>query len=152
MEPDARLVATLGRLGIDATVAADLESAARSADIVTTATISPTPVVEGRWLKPGAHLDCVGAYKPTMRESDDDCVRRARIWVDTRAGGLTEAGDIVQPLQAGVITEADIQGDLGELARGTAPRRGADDEITMFKSVGASIEDLAAAIAVYESL
>ena len=76
----------------------------------------------------------------------------ARIWVDTRAGGLAEAGDIVMPIAAGVIGYDKIEGDLYELARGTAPRRGSADEITMFKSVGASIEDLAAAVAVFETL
>lgn len=137
--------------GLTVTVVDDLEAAARSADLISTATISSTPLVQGAWLKPGCHVDCVGAFRPDMRETDDEVVRRARIWVDTMAGGLTEAGDIVMPLQAGVIRESDIQGDLYGLARGDAPRRTAADEITMFKSVGASIEDLAAAIAVYES-
>jgi len=146
----ARVVGELATHGIAARVADDLEAAVRSADIVSTATLSETPIVRGAWLSPGAHLDCVGAYKPTMRESDDDCVRRARIWVDTRAGGLSEAGDILIPLKSGVIRESDIEGDLAELAHGTATRRGGADEITMFKSVGAAIEDLAAAIAVYE--
>lgn len=149
-EGAARVVAGLGRLGIQARVADDLEAAVRAADIVSTATLSETPVVRGAWLKSGAHLDCVGAYKPTMRESDDDCVRRARIWVDTRTGGLSEAGDILIPLKAGVITESAIEGDLAGLASGTAPRRTGPDEITMFKSVGAAIEDLAAAVAVFE--
>lgn len=137
--------------GLAVTVADYLESAARRADLVSTATISSAPLIKGAWLKPGCHVDCVGAFRPDMRETDDDVVRRARVWVDTMAGGLTEAGDIVMPLKAGVIQEADIQGDLYGLARGTAPRRASPDEITMFKSVGASIEDLAAAIAVYES-
>lgn len=137
--------------GLAVTVVDDLESAARRADLVSTATISSTPLIRGAWLKPGCHVDCVGAFRPDMRETDDDVVRRARVWVDTMAGGLAEAGDIVMPLKAGVIQEADIQGDLYGLARGTAPRRTSPDEITMFKSVGASIEDLAAAIAVYES-
>ena len=124
----------------------------RAADIISTATISSTPVVKGAWLKAGAHLDCVGAFKPDMRETDDDCVRRARLWVDTRIGGLNEAGDVVMPLKAGVITEAHVLGDLYDLARGTAPLRGSPDEITMFKSVGASIEDLAAAVAVWKKV
>lgn len=146
----ATVAAELAKLGITASVATDLEAAVRSADIVSTATLSETPLIKGAWLQPGAHLDCVGAYKPTMRETDDDCVRRARIWVDTRAGGMNEGGDILMPLKAGVITEAAVLGELAELARGQAPRRVAADEITMFKSVGAAIEDLAAAIAVYQ--
>jgi ornithine cyclodeaminase/alanine dehydrogenase-like protein (mu-crystallin family) len=134
------------------TATEDLEAAVREADLVSTATISATPVLKGAWLRPGAHVDCVGAYRPDMRESDDDVVRRARVWIDTRAGGLSEAGDIVMPIRAGVIREADIQGDLFDLCRGIAPVRQGADEITMFKSVGASIEDLAAAVAVYERL
>lgn len=129
----------------------DLAAAVAAADIVSTATISSTPVMEGAWLKPGVHLDCVGAFRPDMRETDDEVVRRARIWVDTHAGGRKEAGDIVMPLQSGVIGPEKIEGDLFGLVRGTAPRRGAADEITMFKSVGASIEDLAAAVAVFEA-
>ena len=145
------LVAKFAGSGLDVTVATDLETAVRSSDIVSTATISSTPIVKGAWLKAGSHLDCVGAYRPDMRETDDECVQRARLWVDTRIGGLNEAGDVVIPLKAGVITEAHVLGDLYELARGQSPLRQSDDEITMFKSVGASIEDLAAAIAVYES-
>ena len=141
----------LAGTGLSVTVVDDLEQAARRADVISTATISSTPLIHGAWLKPGCHVDCVGAFRPDMRETDDEVVRRARIWVDTMAGGLSEAGDVVMPLKAGIIRESDIQGDLFGLARGTAPHRGSAEEITMFKSVGASIEDLAAAIAVYES-
>lgn len=145
-----RVASGLAALGIAATVADDLEQAVRAADIVSTATISATPLVHGAWLQPGTHLDCVGAYRSDMRETDDEAVRRARIWVDTRAGGFSEAGDVLIPLAAGVIGRDKVEGDLYEIARGTAPLRGAPEEITMFKSVGAAIEDLAAAIAVYE--
>ena len=137
--------------GLQVSVATDLEAAAREADLISTATISSTPLVKGAWLKPGCHVDCVGAFTSAMRETDDEVVRRARIWVDTMAGAMHEAGDLLIPMKAGVIKEADIQGDLFALAQGRAPRRGSADEITMFKSVGASIEDLAAAVAVYES-
>lgn len=144
------LVADLAKDGIAATIAADLEQAVAQADIITTATLSPDPLIRGAWLKPGTHVDSVGAYRPTMRETDDEVVRRARVYVDTRAGALAEAGDIVQPVQAGVIGKDAIVGDLYDLCRGSAPGRGSAQEITFFKSVGASIEDLAAAIAVYE--
>jgi ornithine cyclodeaminase len=146
-----RLARDLAGTGLDVAAADDLETAVRNADLVSCATISSTPIVRGAWLKPGTHVDCVGAYRPTMRETDDEVVRRARIWVDTMTGGLKEAGDIVMPLQAGVIKESDIVGDLYGLSRGTAPGRGSSDEITFFKSVGAAIEDLAAAVAVYET-
>lgn len=139
------------QLGMSVRVADDLEMAVRDADIVSTATLSSEPLVRGAWLRPGTHVDCVGAFKATMRETDDEVVRRARIFVDTRAGALAEAGDIVQPLHSGVITEAAIAGDLGELASGAVPGRTSEREITLFKSVGASIEDLAAAVAVYEA-
>ena len=101
----------------------DLEAAVRDADIVSCATLSSEPLVRGAWLKPGAHLDLVGAFTPEMRETDDEAVRRARIYVDTRAGALKEAGDIVQPLAAGIISESDIAGDLFDLCRGKAPGR-----------------------------
>jgi alanine dehydrogenase len=136
--------------GLQITVADDLETAVRTADLVSCATISSTPLLHGAWLKPGCHLDLVGAFRPDMREADDACVVRARIWVDTRSGGLHEAGDIVMPLAAGVIREADVLGDLYDLARGQVPVRATGD-ITLFKSVGAAIEDLAAAVAVYEA-
>lgn len=144
------LVAALGEAGIAATVTDDLAAAAAEADIVSTATLSSEPLIQGGWLRPGTHVDCVGAFKPTMRETDDEVVRRARLFVDTRAGAFAEAGDILQPLQAGVIGKEAVLGELAELCRGTVPGRTAAEEITLFKSVGASIEDLAAAVAVYE--
>jgi ornithine cyclodeaminase/alanine dehydrogenase-like protein (mu-crystallin family) len=144
------LVAELAHAGIAATVADDLAAAVAEANIVSTATLSSEPVVRGAWLKPGTHLDCVGAFKPTMRETDDDVARHASIFVDTRAGAFAEAGDILQPLDAGVIGKEAVLGELAELCRGTVQGRTSAEEITLFKSVGASIEDLAAAVAVYE--
>ena len=123
----------------------DLESAVRLADIVSCATLSPQPLVKGAWLKRGAHLDLVGAYTSTTRECDDEAARRARSVVDTRAGALKEAGDILMPLAAGVISERDVVGDLFELCRGAVGGRATADEVTLFKSVGSAIEDLAAA-------
>ena len=117
------------------------------ADIVSCATLSQTPLIEGAWLHEGQHIDLVGAYTPKMRESDDEAVRRARIYVDTRAGALKEGGDIVQPLANRIIAEEAVIADLFELARGTRSGRPAGDRatITLFKSVGAALEDLAAA-------
>ncbi|MCK6451833.1 MAG: ornithine cyclodeaminase family protein [Alphaproteobacteria bacterium] len=123
----------------------DLEAAIRQADIVSSATLSKEPLVRGAWLKPGSHVDLVGAYTPEMRESDDEAVRRARVFVDTRAGATKEGGDVVQPLNAGVLKPADILADLFELTRGEKPGRTRPDEITLFKSVGTALEDLAAA-------
>jgi ornithine cyclodeaminase len=143
------LVAELAQFGMAATIVDDLEDAAGQADIISTATLSAEPLIRGAWLRPGTHLDCVGAYKASMRETDDDVVRQARIFVDTRAGAFGEAGDILQPLQTGVIGKDAVLGDLFDLTRGTVAGRGSAGEITLFKSVGASIEDLAAAVAVY---
>jgi ornithine cyclodeaminase len=144
------LVAALAQSGIAATIADDLAAAAGEADIISTATLSSEPLVRGAWLRPGTHLDCVGAFKPGMRETDDAAVRRARIFVDTRAGAFAEAGDILQPLALGIIGKEAVVGELADLCRGDVEGRQTAEEITLFKSVGASIEDLAAAIAVYE--
>ena len=128
----------------------DLEAAVREADLISTATLSTEPLVRGAWLKAGAHLDCVGAFKPSMRETDDEAVTRASLFCDTRGGALKEGGDYAQPLASGLIHESDIQADLFDLARGKHRGRASSKEITMFKSVGAAIEDLAAAIVVWE--
>ncbi|RVC66212.1 ornithine cyclodeaminase family protein, partial [Mesorhizobium sp. M00.F.Ca.ET.038.03.1.1] len=108
--------------------------------------------VKGALLKPGAHVDLVGGFTPDMREADDDAIKRARVYVDTRAGATKEAGDIVQPLASGLLKPEAIIADLHELARGEKQGRQTDSEITLFKSVGAALEDLAAGIAVYKAL
>lgn len=123
----------------------DLEGAVKGADIISCATLSKQPLIRGEWLQPGQHLDLIGGFTPEMREADDDCVRRARIFVDTRDGACKEAGDIVQPIQAGILTAEDIAGDLYDLTRGERAGRRFYDQITMFKSVGTALEDLCAA-------
>lgn len=130
-------------------VADDLENAVRSADIISCATLSTEPLIRGNWLAPGAHVDLVGAFTPEMRETDDVAVTKALLYVDTRAGGLSEAGDIVNPLRRGIIAENDIRGDLFDLCRGAVPGREDQAAITLFKSVGTGIEDLAAAMLVW---
>ena len=143
-----RLAATLDRPRLRVTASEDLAATIGSADIVSVATLANEPLVKGAWLKSGAHVDLVGAYTPQMREADDEAIRRARVYVDTR-GGMKESGDIAQPLASGALSEADIAGDLFDIARGTAARRSVD-EITLFKSVGNAIEDLAAAVHVWK--
>ena len=123
----------------------DLESAVGWADIISCATLSQTPLIEGRWLRPGQHLDLIGAFRPDMREADDVALTRAALYVDTRAGALVEAGEFVQTLAAGLIEPSDVRGELSELVRGRVPGRSDPDAITLFKSVGTAIEDLAAA-------
>ena len=140
------LPSSLGR-AIEVRAVTDRERAVAAADIVSCATLSHIPLIEGRWLRSGQHIDLVGAYTPRMRESDDDAISRARIFVDTRGGALKEGGDIVQPLVRNIISATDVIADLFELARGECPGRAANEvgTITLFKSVGAALEDLAAA-------
>lgn len=128
----------------------DLETAARGAHIISCATLSTEPLIRGAWLQAGQHLDLVGAFRPDMRESDDAAMRRARVFVDTRAGAGKEGGDIVQAIKSGALTPDDIAGDLVEMTRGERSGRRYYDQITLFKSVGTAIEDLAAAQLVYE--
>ena len=141
----ARLAKRLDRPDFRVAATEDLEAAVRGAHVVSCATLSAEPLVRGDWLQPGQHLDLVGAFRPDMRESDDAAIRRARVFVDTRAGALEEAGDIVQPIESGVLDPADIAGDLFELTRGERAGRRFYDQITLFKSVGTALEDLAAA-------
>jgi ornithine cyclodeaminase len=148
----AALAEQLAANGLDVRIARTRADAIREADIVCCATLSSEPLVEGSWLKAGAHVDLVGSFTPAMREADDEVLRRARVYVDTRAGACREAGDIVDPIARGVMTEADIQGDLFDLCRGTATGRRTPDEITLFKSVGTAIEDLAAAMLAWRGI
>jgi ornithine cyclodeaminase len=139
------------RLGLSAEAVMNLAEAAGQAHIISCATLSEAPLIRGDWLKAGTHLDLVGAFKPSMRESDDEAVSRSSVFVDTYAGALKEGGDIVQPLQSGVLTRSDINAELAELVTGRHPGRAHPDEITLFKSVGAALEDLAGAILAYET-
>lgn len=123
----------------------DLESAAQSVDIISCATLSTEPLIQGRWLREGQHLDLVGAFTPQMSEADGDAVLMSDVYVDTYAGAVAEAGEIVKALGSGTFKEADIVGDLFGLTRGKCPARRSPKTITLFKSVGSAIEDLAAA-------
>ncbi|MGA2188094.1 MAG: ornithine cyclodeaminase family protein [Steroidobacteraceae bacterium] len=132
-----------GRMDVEAVD--DLEAAVRWADIISCATLAGTPLVHGAWLKPGQHLDLVGAFTSAMREADDDALLRANIHVDTRAGALAESGELLHAIASGAMTAANIRAELRDLARGTVLGRRSPEEITLFKSVGSAIEDLAAA-------
>jgi len=140
------LAARLAEEGLEVEVADSLESAVRGADIISTATLSREPLVRGAWLKPGAHLDLVGAFTPAMRETDDDCVLRARLFVDTRGGALKEGGDLVQPIAAGLVSADQVEADLSELARGAVIRPRQPSDITLYKSTGGAMFDLATAM------
>ena len=131
--------------GLPAQAVDDLESAVRGADVISCATTSTQPIVRGAWLADGTHLDLVGGFRRGMREADDEAVARSRIVVDTYAGALAEAADILEPLERGVIDRAAIVAELAELVAGTCAGRTDAREITLFKSVGTAVADLAAA-------
>jgi ornithine cyclodeaminase/alanine dehydrogenase-like protein (mu-crystallin family) len=146
-----RLAERLRAQGLLAAAVADLAGAVREADVVSCATLAREPLVHGEWLRPGTHLDLIGGFTPTMREADDEAVRRSRVFIDTDAA-LAEAGDLVDPIKHGVLRRDDIAGSLSALCRGEVAGRGSDDEITLFKSVGSALEDLAAATVAYEPM
>ncbi len=143
----ARLAARLAAHGLPARAAASPDPA--GFDIVSAATLAETPLIRGAEVTPGTHVDLVGAFRPTMREADSALLARATLAVDTRAGALAEAGDIVQAIAEGAITEAHVAADLAALCAGAHPGRTGAGEITVFKSVGWAGEDLAAAILAY---
>jgi ornithine cyclodeaminase/alanine dehydrogenase-like protein (mu-crystallin family) len=142
----------LSAAGIEPVIADNLEEAVREADIVSCATLSAVPLVRGAWLKKGAHVDLVGAFSLKTREADDAAVRRARVYVDSRATAPKGSGDIAIPLKKKIISLKAIQGDLFELCRGKKQGRKRRDEITLFKSTGLALEDLAAATLVWKAL
>ncbi|WP_407051444.1 ornithine cyclodeaminase family protein [Methyloraptor flagellatus] len=144
-----RLVARLREDGLDAVVAVDADTAVGAADIVTAVTSSTVPIVLGARLRPGTHVDLVGGFTPAMREADDDAVRHARVFVDTRQFTVKDCGDIAGPIASGALRPEDIVGDLYDLCRGWAPGRRADDEITLFKNAGGGHLDLMTAVAFY---
>jgi ornithine cyclodeaminase len=142
----------LSAAGIESTIADDLEDAVREADIVSCATLSETPLVRGAWLKKGSHVDLVGAFTPKTREADDAVMRRAFVYVDCRKSAPKASGDIAIPLKNKVIGRKDIRGDLFELCRGKVGGRRRKDEMTVFKSTGVALEDLAAAMLLWNGL
>ncbi|MBE0622073.1 MAG: ornithine cyclodeaminase family protein [Burkholderiales bacterium] len=136
--------------GLPAEALADLAQGLAQADIVSCATTATKPVVRGALLRSGMHVDLVGGFTPQMREADDELIARAEIFVDTYAGALKEAGDLVQPLASGVLARERVRAELAELVAGAHPGRQSRDEITLFKSVGTALEDLCAARLVLE--
>ena len=143
-----RLAARLRAEGWAAEAVTDLAGGVAEADIVTCATLARESLVCGKWLRAGAHLDLIGGFTPAMREADDEAVRRSRVFIDTDAA-LAEAGDLIDPIAHGVLRRDDIAGSLFTLCRGETPGRRRRDEITLFKSVGSALEDLAAAALAY---
>jgi alanine dehydrogenase len=117
--------------------AASVEEAVRGADVVVTATTSPTPVLLGEWLSPGTHINAVGAPRPDWRELDDEVLRRAKVYVDSREAAMKESGD--------VIAAGEVFAEIGEVAAGTKLGRQSEEEVTLFKSLGLAVEDVATA-------
>ena len=138
------------REGVEFIVAREAETAVRSADVVCTVTASREPVLRGEWLRSGAHVNAVGASVPTSRELDTEAVRRSRVFVDRRESALHEAGDLLVPIREGAITEQHIVAEIGDLLMGNSPGRQSDAEITLFKSLGLAVEDLASAHFLYD--
>jgi ornithine cyclodeaminase/alanine dehydrogenase len=138
------------QLGIPVTPAADRRAAVAAADLICTATNSSTPLFDGAWLRPGVHINAIGAYTKTTRELDSETVRRSRVVVDRRQAAQVEAGDIVIPMQEGVIDAEHVVGELAEVVTGVVAGRTTQQEITLFKSVGLALQDAVTAALVYQ--
>jgi ornithine cyclodeaminase/alanine dehydrogenase-like protein (mu-crystallin family) len=147
----ATLVEALQGRGFDAVIAPSLREAAGEVDIISCATLSTEPLIQADWLKPGTHLDLIGSFTPAMREADDACLARGRVYVDS-LDALVESGDLVDPIRNGILTPAAIAGTLGQLCAGGIAGRGTADEITVFKAVGTALSDIAAGALVYRTV
>ena len=140
------LAGELAAEGIAATATADLETAVHQADLISCATMATQPLVHGKWLKPGAHVDLVGGFTPQMRESDDATMSRASLFVDSRQSTIGCVGDIMMPMASGTITDEDILADLYKLSHAEHPGRRSEEEITAFKNGGGAHLDLFTAV------
>ncbi len=146
-----KLAAALREEGLAARATSDLAQAVRHADIVSCATLAATALVRGEWLQPGTHLDLIGSFTPQMREADAECFARSRVFIDTTEA-LGKSGDVLQAVAAGTFTAAQLQGTLADLCRGVCAGRASSGEVTLFKSVGTALEDLAAAEMVFDAV
>jgi ornithine cyclodeaminase len=132
----------LQQQGVDAEAAPDLDAATMKADLISTCTRSHVPLIKGRNLRPGVHLDLVGGYTPQTREADDEAAKRALVFVDRRESAFDAAGDILQPISNGAISENDVLGDLYDLTNGNVAGRRSPADITFFKNAGGAHLDL----------
>lgn len=149
VEKSVLLAAELVAEGFDARPVDKVEEAVALADIISGLTSSTSAILKGAWIKPGTHIDLAGAFKATMRETDAEAVGRSRVYVDTREGAFAEAGDLIQAQAEGQFDFSMVQGDLFQLCQGTVVGRKTESEITLFKSCGTALEDLATAIMVH---
>ena len=138
------------RLSLPVRIAETPSEAVRQADVICTATTSSTPVFDDADVQPGTHINAVGAYTPQMQEIPAETVLRAKVVIDHHQASLAEAGDLLIPLEQGLMTEAHIHAELGEIVAGDKPGRESSKEVTLFKSVGVAVQDVAAASAVLE--
>lgn len=143
------LVDSLQLDGYPAELATDLEQAVASADVVSCATLSPSPLIRGEWLKAGTHLDLIGSHTPLTREVDDASIQKSQIYVDSHEA-LHETGELAIPISTGILDAKDVRGDIVDLCRHDQLMRKNNVDITLFKSAGLAIEDLAAATLVYD--
>lgn len=144
-------LASFSELPADLRAASDIASAVREADIISCATTSPKPLFNGDDVKAGTHVNAVGSFTPEARETDSAFIKRCnKIVVDAYSGALAEAGDLIQPMEEGVLTESDLYAELGEITSGKKAGRTSADEITFFKSVGNAVQDAAIAHAILQ--
>ncbi|KQU83899.1 ornithine cyclodeaminase [Ensifer sp. Root31] len=146
-----RLVQALAADGMTASVADDLEEAVSNSDMISCATLSTEPLIKLEWMRPGTHLDLIGSFTPQMREADDACFATGSVYIDS-PDALKESGDLISPIERGILQEKDILGTLSDLCSGAVPGRRSDDEITVFKAVGTGLSDLAAGALAYREL
>jgi len=146
------LVQNLEYKNIEITAVTNLHDAVSAADLISCATLSDKALIHGKWLKPGQHLDLVGSFTPEMQEVDSEVISIAKVVVDTYAGALAESGELIKAIKEGVISKEDIVAELSELIKREKIGRNNENEITLFKSVGASLEDLTAAELVLKNL
>ncbi|MCB2291413.1 ornithine cyclodeaminase family protein [Clostridium sp. CS001] len=147
----AQMQIELNKYGARIVAADSIEDALENADIITTVTTTKTPVILGSLVKKGCHINGIGSYTPDMQELDLDLIKKCdKLYVDTRNGALSESGDLIIPINKGIISENDVDGELGEVILGTVQGRESEDEITIFKSVGSAILDVVVAYKIYE--
>ncbi|MGB9907475.1 MAG: ornithine cyclodeaminase family protein [Candidatus Saccharicenans sp.] len=137
------------KLGLELVITGDKERAVRQAEVVITATNSKEPVFKGEWLTPGTHVTAIGSFQPEVRELDTETIRKSRVFVDNLEAAREEAGDIIIPVNEGVMSWDKVQGEIGEVIAGEKPGRQAAEEVTVFKSVGLAIQDAVVAVGAY---
>lgn len=144
---------SLSKESISCEAVQNLENSVHQADIISCATLSESPVIKGEWLQAGQHIDLVGSYQPHMREADDEVIKKSMIFVDTMQGAPKESGDLAIPIQSGVLKLEDIKADLFKMCESNSECfRNRESDITLFKSVGHALEDLAAASFAFEKI